>query len=300
MVSFRVLSGRSDEGRRSDEPSGDASLPDRALRRNGDAPAPRRECRTALQGIATPMKRTVERRSFVKLCAAAAVTAGANPALLASTGTTARLYDRTALVDEDGTPITAQNLAVGHTYVFHYPYATTPCFLLDLGRPVDAASGLVTEAGEPYPWPGGAGTDRSIVAFAAICAHKMTHPAKDVSFIDYRHGKVRYRDADDTMREGRGVIYCCSEKSVYDPADGARVLGGPAKQPLATILLQSEPDSGALFALGTIGGEMYDTFFEKFAFRLALEHETDNIRRRSGSSALVMGIETYSRTTMQC
>ena len=246
------------------------------------------------------MNRTVQRRNFVKLCAAAAVTVGANPALLAAAGATARLYDRTALVDDDGAPISARGLDVGRTYVFHYPYATTPCFLLDLGRPVRAAVELSTEAGEPYLWPGGAGEDRSVVAFAAICAHRMSHPAKDVSFINYRHGKVRYLDSGDRPRERNGVIFCCSEKSVYDPADGARVLGGPAKQPLATILLQSEPESGALYALGTIGGEMYDAYFEKFAFRLALEHDTSDIQRRAGATSVVMDIEAYSRTIMQC
>ena len=246
------------------------------------------------------MNRTVERRCFVKLCAAAAVTAGANPALLAAAGATARLYDRTALVDDDGAPVTAEDLTVGRTYVFHYPYATTPCFLLDLGRAVRADAELSTEEGEPYRWPGGAGKDRSIVAFAAICAHRMTHPAKDVSFINYRHGRVRYLDSRDRPREKSGVIFCCSEKSVYDPSDGARVLGGPAKQPLAAILLQSEPESGALFALGTIGGEMYDAYFEKFAFRLALEHETSDIQRRAGMSSVVMDIEAYSRTIMRC
>ena len=246
------------------------------------------------------MNRRVERRSFVKLCAAAAVTAGANPSLLAAAGTTARLYDRTALVDGEGAPVTERMLSVGETYVFHYPYATTPCFLLDLGRPVRASAELATEAGDPYVWPGGAGAERSIVAFAAICAHKMTHPARDVSFINYRHGKVRFLDSSERRREASGVIFCCSEKSVYDPAEGARVLGGPAKQPLATILLQSEPQSGALFALGTIGGEMYEAYFEKFAFRLALEHETSDIQRRSGPTSVVMDIEAYSRTIMQC
>ena len=246
------------------------------------------------------MNRTVERRCFVKLCAAAAVTAGASPALLAAEGARARLYDRTALVDDDGAPITARGLDVGRTYVFHYPYATTPCFLLDLGHPVRGAAGLSTEAGDPYDWPGGAGNDHSIVAFAAICAHKMSHPARDVSFINYRHGKVRYLDSRDRTREKSGVIFCCSEKSVYDPSDGARVLGGPARQPLATILLQSEPESGALFALGTIGGEMYDAYFERFAFRLALEHETSEIQRLTGETSVVMGIEEYSRTIMQC
>ena len=246
------------------------------------------------------MKRTVERRGFVKLCAAAAVAAGANPALLAAAGSTTRLYDRTALVDGDGAPITAQGLDVGRTYLFHYPYATTPCFLLDLGRPVRTVSELSTGDGEPYTWPGGAGEERSIVAFAAICAHKMTHPARDVSFINYRHGKARFLDSRDRPRERNGVIFCCSERSVYDPSDGARVLGGPAKQPLATILLQSEPGTGALYALGTIGGEMYDDYFEKFAFRLALEHETSDIRRRAGAASVVMDIEAYSRTIMQC
>ena len=246
------------------------------------------------------MKRTVQRRRFVKLCAAAAMTAGASPALLAREGATARLYDRTALVDADGAPITAQGLDTGRSYIFHYPYASTPCFLLDLGRPVPAEVELSTEAGEPYLWPGGAGEGRSVVAFAAICAHRMSHPAKEVSFIDYRHGKVRYRDSADRPREASGVIFCCSERSVYDPAEGARVLGGPAKQPLATVLLQTDPATGALSALGTLGGEMYDAFFEKFAFRLALEHETSNIRRRTGAASVVMDIEEYSRTIMQC
>ena len=246
------------------------------------------------------MSRTVERRCFVKLCAAAAMTAGANPALLAAAGATARLYDRTALVDGDGEPMTAQRLAVGQSYIFHYPYATTPCFLVDLGRPVRAEAELTTELGELYLWPGGVGEGRSIVAFAAICAHKMSHPARDVSFINYRHGKVRYLDSGNRPRERNGVIFCCSERSVYDPADGARVLGGPAKQPLATILLQSEPGSGALFALGTIGGETYDAYFEKFGFRLALEHDTSDIQRRAGATSVVMDIEAYSRTVMRC
>ena len=246
------------------------------------------------------MSRPVERRRFVKLCAAAAMTAGATPALLAREGATARLYDRTALVDGEGNPITARRLEPGHSYVFNYPYATTPCFLLNLGRTVSGAVELSTEAGEPYLWPGGVGEDRSVVAFAAICAHRMSHPAREVSFINYRPGKVRYRDSGNRPREASGVIFCCSERSVYDPADGARVLGGPARQPLATVLLQSHPETGALAALGTLGGEMYDAFFEKFAFRLALEHETGNIGRLAGAASVVMDIEEYSRTITQC
>jgi len=42
------------------------------------------------------------------------------------------------------------------------------------------------------------------------------------------------------------VIHCCSEHSQYDPAEGARVVAGPAPQPLAAILLDHDPASDAL------------------------------------------------------
>ena len=64
--------------------------------------------------------------------------------------------------------------------------------------------------------------------------------------------------------------------------------------------MQSDPQTGALSALGTLGGEMYDAFFEKFAFRLALEHETGDVGRPVGATSVVMDIEEYSRTIMQC
>lgn len=33
----------------------------------------------------------------------------------------------------------------------------------------------------------GVGPGASIVAFSAICAHRMSYPTRNVSFIDYRH-----------------------------------------------------------------------------------------------------------------
>ena len=242
----------------------------------------------------------MRRRGFVKLCASAAALVGAHPEVLANASEIVHHYARVELVDTNGTPLTAADIEVGQSYVFNYPYATTPCFLLNLGKPTVRDVPLTTESGRRYVWEGGCGPGRSIVAFCAICAHKMSHPARGVSFINYRHETVSFKNADKKVSERSQVIYCCSEKSVYDPADGARVLGGPAPQPLAAILLEHDDATGHIHAVGTSGGELYQKFFDTFAFRLALEHETSDIRRPAKGVAEVVTIEEYSRTRMMC
>lgn len=242
----------------------------------------------------------MKRRGFVKLCASAAAAVGANPEVLAQAGGQIKRYERVLLVDLQGTPVTADTLSIGESYIFNYPYATTPCFLLNLGKPTTRNAALTTESGARYVWDGGCGPQRSVVAFCAICAHKMSHPAKAVSFINYRHEKVSFRNSEEQTAERSQVIYCCSEKSVYDPADGARVLGGPAPQPLAAIALEHDPASGHIHAVGTSGGEMYQKFFDTYGFRLALEHETSDVRKPATRVATVVPIADYSRTQMMC
>src|SRR3990172_5979252 len=124
------------------------------------------------------------RRGFVRLCTAAVTLLAASPALLARTDSTLRRYERARLVDDRGRAISATHLKEGENYIFHYPYVTTPCFLINLGKPAKAAT-LRTEDGKEYHWSGGVGPRGTIVAFAAICAHKMTHPAQQVKFINY-------------------------------------------------------------------------------------------------------------------
>ena len=242
----------------------------------------------------------MNRRGFVKLCATTAAAVGANPDLIAQTGGEFKSYERVLLVDSAGAPVKAGSLKVGESYVFNYPYATTPCFLLNLGKPTARYASLTTDAGTRYVWQGGCGPERSIVAFCAICAHKLSHPAKSVSFINYRHESVSFRDASKKTAQRSQVIYCCSEKSVYDPADGARVLGGPAPQPLAAIALEHDADSGNIHAVGTSGGEMYQKFFDTFSFRLALEFETSDIRKPAKNVTEVLSISEYSQTRMMC
>ncbi|UCH54468.1 MAG: hypothetical protein JSW09_09585 [Pseudomonadota bacterium] len=241
----------------------------------------------------------MNRRGFVRLCASALALIGASPSVLAQPDASARRYNRTRLVDDTGLPITAASLAVGENYLFHYPFLATPCFLLNLGKPTTSTD-LQTEDGQRYAWQGGIGPQRSIVAFSAICAHKMSHPAREVSFINYRHERVQFRDAREKKSEREQVIYCCSEKSVYDPAHGARVLGGPAKQPLAAILLEEDKSTGHLYAVGTYGGEMFDRFFKEFGFRLALEHQTSRVRDLVANDTRVVKLTDYCRNQVLC
>ena len=49
------------------------------------------------------------------------------------------------------------------------------------------------------------------------------------------------------------------------------MLAGPAPQPLAAILLDYDAGSDELTAVGTLGGEMFNQFFAKYAMKLALE-----------------------------
>ena len=243
----------------------------------------------------------MQRRGFLGTCATLATAMGSLPATLsAAARSPLKHYHRVQLSDTDGRALKATDLTVGESYVFNYPFVTTPAFLLDLGRPVEHNEPLYTEDGARYTWPGGVGPNRSLVAFSAICAHKMTHPAKSVSFINYRHNAVSFRDRQKTLVKRDGVIYCCSEKSVYDPAQGARVLGGPAKQPLCTILIEHDATTDGLYALGSFGGEMFEKFFATFSVRLQLEWGITDVAAPTTERAAVVPIDRYSRTQMAC
>jgi Rieske Fe-S protein len=73
-----------------------------------------------------------------------------------------------------------------------------------------------------------------------FCSHQLTYPTRQISFISYRERSTASRISKPNM------IHCCSEHSEYDPAAGARVLGGPAPQPLCAILLEYDAATDAL------------------------------------------------------
>jgi Rieske Fe-S protein len=149
------------------------------------------------------------------------------------------------------------------------------------------------EQGPPYVAPGGIGPKRDLVAFSAICAHKLAYPTRDVSFIRYQ----RKRSA----TSSGNVIHCCADHSVYDPAAGARVVAGPAPQPLACIALEHDASRDELYATGTVGAEQFEPFFEKYAMKLTLEYGSlAHAHTLVTDTTVVRELTEYCRNTIQC
>lgn len=236
----------------------------------------------------------MQRRDFVKICAGGMAACGASlaPALASGAAPALRRHNRVRLVDAAGGPLRARDLKTNFSYVFAYPFESTPCFLLNLDRPLTEGVDLKTESGNAYRWPGGVGPTHSIVAYSAICAHKLAYPARQVSFIGFR------KDPSPANARPK-VIMCCAEKSVYDPFAGARVLAGPAPQPLAAILLEYDASGDTLYAAGTFGGEKFDEFFAKYAFKLSMEMG-DRARAEVTGVARVTDMAHFSAQTAQC
>ena len=233
----------------------------------------------------------MERRDFVRLCASGLAAAGL-PATIAAQSPAAHFYARAKLLDANGKPLLASKLPAQKNLIFHYPYASTPCFLLNLGKAAKTRAVLKTAGNENYEWTGGVGRSGSIVAYSAICAHQLAYPTKQISFISYRaESSARNKHAE--------VIHCCAEHSQYDPAAGGRVVAGPAPQPLAAILLERDPKTDEIHAVGTLGGELFSEFFSKYEFKLAMEHG-GGARHAAGSSCVVQELDHYCRQQVKC
>jgi len=231
---------------------------------------------------------SAERREWMReaSCVAGAWAAcGALPVVAGET----RRYPRSLLVDAFGDPFAARTLKVGEPHLFNYPFVASPVFLLAMGHAV-AGANLVTESQERYSAPAGVGPGQSIVAFSAICAHKLMYPTPALSFIGVRKG---------IGGEPAQVIHCCGDNSRYDPAQGARVLAGPAPQPLAAVLLEWDARTDQLHAVGTQGGEMFKPFFDKYAFKLETELGARS-KAACGATTVVKPASAYSKQWQSC
>lgn len=231
----------------------------------------------------------MDRRCFIESAAAGAACYGWALGAVASEAKP-REYAPALLVDERGDPLKASSLKPLTNYVFHYPFEATPVFLLDMGKPAKPQM-LVTKDRDSYAWPGGVGVRQSIVAYSAICAHKLVYPTKDVSFISFRKTRAQKGVQDE-------LIHCCAEHSQYDPARGAVVMSGPAPQPLCAILLNHDPTQDTLTAHATLGGEMFNEFFRKYEFKLGLDvgpKAHDAVKQ-----AVVTELARFCRNSIQC
>ncbi len=228
----------------------------------------------------------MQRREFNKLCGG--LLAGAASLSARDAVAQTQPYTSSALVYDDDSPVTVDSLAPGVSCVFSYPYVTTPCFVVRLRESAIAKDG----------WQGGVGDDRSVVAFSAICSHKMSHPAKPISHINFRDEKISFFN-DGKKIEQSQVISCCSERSVYDPANAGAVLSGPAPVPLASIALELS-DDGQIIAVGSVGPNQYERFLDMFGFRLAMEYGVSDVRARVGEKTLATLAERFSSQQIRC
>ena len=192
---------------------------------------------------------------------------------------------RARLVLEDGTPLRASRLAPHADYVFLYPFEGTPCFLLDLGKPVLPAE-VPLRTGGGYAWPGGVGRGRSIVAYTAICPHTYVHPTREVAMIHYFAP-----DQPATVAGQGGIITCCVHGSVFDPARGAVPLQPPAELPLAAVLLEWDEASDGLAAAGVAGRPVFEEFYKSFP---------KSARREVAGTTTVWELARYSGAVLPC
>ncbi len=205
----------------------------------------------------------MERRNFLKVVAASATVIAINPSLIRGTlyadnGMLYRAYEKTQLIGANGKPILASKLEKEINYIFNYPYASTPCLLVDLPKPTATDVELISDAGEKYIWKSGVGKNRTVVAYVAICTHQLTHPTPSDSFIAYvpQTGK--------TMAYDKGGIFVCSSHlSAFDAQAGAKVLGGAATQPLSAVVLEVAADD-TIWAVGILGSDKFQDYFKAY------------------------------------
>ena len=243
-------------------------------------------------------KNAINRRGFLKTCMTTATIISTNPSVLAGQTGSITPYNKVLIKQENGQPLNSRGLESNNGFVFHYPYVTTPCFLVDLGKPV-LHDNEERQQSEDF-WPGGVGQNNSIVAFSAICSHKLSYPTRTASFISFRSEKVSFRNSRNEPETGTQLIHCCSERSVYDPSKGAKVIGGPAPVALTAIALEYDPITDQIFATGTSGIEQYQQFFEKFSYRIKLEYQIERIEQLAETFSMAYPADTFSTNRIQC
>jgi Rieske Fe-S protein len=149
----------------------------------------------------------------------------------------AATFPKVQLFYSDGSPVLASSYRYGSSsnalIVFDYPLDNEPNLLLNL----------------PSPSVLGTGPTKTLVAYSAVCQHLGCTPP----FISYYPPGVC-----GNFNNGAAFIHCVCHGSSYDPAvaatgGGASILTGPAQSPLPQTLLEWDPTTDELFAVGSVG-----------------------------------------------
>lgn len=188
------------------------------------------------------------RRNVIKLLAVAGVLGAAGGGLVGGSLQYAAPpvvgesnYQRTQLVDVDGSPLTVAkveseyNAYTPDVYTFAYPLRNEPNFLLNLA-PVSGKPGGATNVLH------GVGHQKSIVAFSAICQH-LGCPAPAIAY--YPPGTCSQTPGGKSF-----YLHCSCHGSTYDATNGASNLTGPAVLPLPQVILEWNASDDTLWAVG--------------------------------------------------
>ena len=268
----------------------------RPQRRRARARAARRVGgrRTRRVSSARCARAAMERRSFLGACA---LLSGAALARTASPpDAPPRLYARTRLVD-DARRAAARRRDRGatRTTCSSIPYAATPCFLLRLGAPVATGAALRRQDGTAYAWQ----RRRGARARAGL---RSPRSARTSSRIRRARCRSSATSASARRRRAAHVIHCCADHSVYDPAEGARVVAGPAPQPLAAIVLEHDRARDGCTRSARWAPSSSTRSSRSTGIKLALEYGSTAKRARAGRRARpsCASSSTYCRNTIQC
>lgn len=239
----------------------------------------------------------MDRRGFIKACGALAVASTIDArifseALAQQKGSLFKAYKKALLVKEDGSPLREQDLQPHTSYIFFYPYASTPCYLINLDKEVPPTE-IRLANGQSYQWKGGTGSKKSMVAYSAICAHQWSYPTKDYSFINYYPP-----DKPSETTKKAGIIQCCAHLAVYDPSKGASVVDGPAEVPLASIVLEQE--GGNFYAVGVLGVDQFDKFFDNYKQELRQAYGSTAKAKELVDRCVVMEVGKYVKEVIMC
>jgi arsenite oxidase small subunit len=234
-----------------------------------------------------------KRRGFMKACGAVAALAATASGRLAQPVFALEDAPRLKLVDKDGNPVKAGALEVHRNYIFHYPHVSTPCLLLRLGAATWRDVERKDAQNASYTWPGGVGKDGAVVAYSAICAHALSYNNRHYSFLTYNEEPGR-------LSKRARAISCCAHGSIYDPADGAKVIAGPAKFPLAAVQLEHSADSDELSAVGFVGTALIKEFFKAHRADLNTEYGRGAYRALIEDQTAVFTLEEYSQDIVRC
>ncbi len=232
----------------------------------------------------------MDRRKFVKLCAGSAAMLAAGRRV-AHAGDFSN-FSKVRLTDAQGAPLKASALTSEEAYVFHFPFRSIPCFLINLGKRASGPQAMTSEGGD-FTWPGGVGKDGNIVSYMAVCSHQLSFPGKEGSVI-------RYASKGSEIAGKNGMIVCCAHASVFDPAIGAKRVHGEATDPLVTVRLEYDAKDDGLYATGLSGLHLVERFFNVHKRSLIAEYGPGVYRESVGESSPAVPLSKYAASVSNC